>query len=58
MSVISDFRHTVKIRRLFAEKNGTRLCFIDEQSDVFIYSPVDDSLTAIPNTGPSVQVSK
>lgn len=55
MCVVSDYRHTCTIRHIFAENNGIRLCFIDEQSDVFIYNLVDDLLIPIPTTGPLIQ---
>ena len=37
---VNEFRHVVGIRRIFPDLSGTRLVFIDEKSDGFVYNPV------------------
>jgi len=37
---VTEFRHVCGIRKLFADPNGTRLAFIDDKSDGYIYNPV------------------
>ena len=37
---VNEFRHVVGIRRLFSDPSGTRLVFIDDKSDGFVYNPV------------------
>jgi WD repeat-containing protein 19 len=37
---VNEFRHVVGIRRIFPDLGGTRLVFIDDKSDGFVYNPV------------------
>ncbi|XP_060772640.1 WD repeat-containing protein 19 isoform X2 [Neoarius graeffei] len=46
---VNEYRHQVAVRKVFPDPNGTRLVFIDDESDGFLYSPVDDSLFEIPD---------
>ncbi|KAJ8298131.1 hypothetical protein KUTeg_024662 [Tegillarca granosa] len=45
---VNEFRHVVGIRKLFPDPSGTRIAFIDDKSDGFIYNPVNDQLLEIP----------
>lgn len=37
---VNDYRHPVSVKKIFPDPNGTRLIFIDEKSDGFVYCPV------------------
>ena len=37
---VNEFRHVVGIRKIFPDINGTRLIFIDDKSDGYVYNPV------------------
>ena len=37
---VNEFRHVVGIRKLFPDPSGTRLIFMDDKSDGFVYNPV------------------
>lgn len=45
---VNEFRHVVGIRRIFPDLGGTRLVFIDDKSDGFVYNPVNDQVIEIP----------
>ncbi|XP_049328400.1 WD repeat-containing protein 19 isoform X1 [Astyanax mexicanus] len=51
---VNEYRHPVGIRKVFPDPNGTRLVFIDDKSDGFLYCPVDDSLFEIPDFSPMI----
>lgn len=42
------------ISQLFPDYTGTKLVFIDEKSDTFLYNPVTDALLEISGVTPSV----
>ncbi|MCJ8749256.1 hypothetical protein PDJAM_G00174210 [Pangasius djambal] len=46
---VNEYRHQVAVRKVFPDPNGTRLVFIDDKSDGFLYSPVDGLLFEIPD---------
>ncbi|MFT7807501.1 WD repeat-containing protein 19 [Arapaima gigas] len=52
---INEYRHTVGVRKLFPDPNGTRLVFIDDKSDGFLYCPVHDLVFEIPSFSPTIQ---
>ncbi|XP_038055636.1 WD repeat-containing protein 19-like isoform X2 [Patiria miniata] len=52
---VNEFRHEVGIRRVFPDPSGTRLIFIDDKSDGFVYNPVNDQILEIPNFSPTVK---
>uniref|UniRef100_A0A8C2H4P6 WD repeat domain 19 n=1 Tax=Cyprinus carpio TaxID=7962 RepID=A0A8C2H4P6_CYPCA len=57
---VNEYRHTVGVRKVFPDPNGTRLVFIDEKSDSFLYSPlyflqVNDSIFEIPDFSPAIK---
>ena len=41
---MNEFRHVVGIRKLFPDPSGTRLIFVDDKSDGFVYNPVSTDL--------------
>lgn len=52
---VNEYRHVVAPRKLYPDTTGTRLVFIDEKSDGFIYSPVNDSCLEILRFPPAVK---
>ncbi|EDO29788.1 predicted protein, partial [Nematostella vectensis] len=52
---VNEFRHVVGIRKIFPDPSGTRLVFIDEKSDGFVYNPVNDATFEIPNFSPTIK---
>ncbi|XP_016278762.1 WD repeat-containing protein 19-like isoform X1 [Monodelphis domestica] len=52
---VNEYRHSVSIRKIFPDPNGTRLAFIDDKSDGFLYCPVIDTVYEIPNFPPTVK---
>ncbi|XP_062864836.1 WD repeat-containing protein 19 [Trichomycterus rosablanca] len=51
---VNEYRHPVGVRKVFPDPNGTRLVFIDDKSDGFLYCPVDASLYEISNFSPTI----
>lgn len=37
---VNEFKHMVGIRKLFPDPSGTRLVFIDQKKDGYVYNPV------------------
>uniref|UniRef100_A0A8C6ZUB4 WD repeat domain 19 n=1 Tax=Nothoprocta perdicaria TaxID=30464 RepID=A0A8C6ZUB4_NOTPE len=52
---VNEYRHPVSVRKIFPDPNGTKLVFIDDKSDGFVYCPVNDSLHEIPNFSPTIK---
>ncbi|KAL6032112.1 hypothetical protein STEG23_011067, partial [Scotinomys teguina] len=52
---INDYRHPVGVKKLFPDPNGTRLVFIDEKSDGFVYCPINDATYEIPDFSPTIK---
>ncbi|NXX60947.1 WDR19 protein, partial [Scopus umbretta] len=52
---VNEYRHPVSVRKIFPDPNGTRLAFIDDKSDGFVYCPVNDTLYEIPNFSPTIK---
>uniref|UniRef100_H0X6K1 WD repeat domain 19 n=1 Tax=Otolemur garnettii TaxID=30611 RepID=H0X6K1_OTOGA len=52
---VTDYRHPVGVKKIFPDPNGTRLVFIDEKSDGFIYCPVNDATYEIPDFSPTIK---
>ncbi|XP_043247202.1 WD repeat-containing protein 19-like isoform X3 [Amphibalanus amphitrite] len=46
-TVVNEYRHTMGIRQLYPEVNGTRVVFVDERSEGHIFNPVTDLLERI-----------
>ncbi|XP_041953534.1 WD repeat-containing protein 19 isoform X1 [Alosa pseudoharengus] len=51
---INEYRHPVGVRKVFPDPSGTRLIFIDDKSDGFLFSPVNDAVCEIPNFSPTI----
>ncbi|XP_068799240.1 WD repeat-containing protein 19 isoform X4 [Struthio camelus] len=52
---VNEYRHPVSVRKIFPDPNGTKLAFIDDKSDGFVYCPVNDRLYEIPNFSPTIK---
>ncbi|XP_073198369.1 WD repeat-containing protein 19 isoform X4 [Lepidochelys kempii] len=52
---VNEYRHPVSVRKIFPDPNGTRLVFIDDKSDGFVYYPVNDGVHEIPNFPPTIK---
>ncbi|KAI8510995.1 WD repeat-containing protein 19 [Branchiostoma belcheri] len=52
---VNEYRHVVGIKKVFPDCGGTRLVFIDDKSDGFVYNPVNDHCVEIPNFPPAVR---
>ncbi|NXR07955.1 WDR19 protein, partial [Semnornis frantzii] len=52
---VKEYRHPVGVRKIFPDPSGTRLAFIDDKSDGFVYCPVNDRLYEIPNFSPTIK---
>ncbi|NXU72617.1 WDR19 protein, partial [Oreotrochilus melanogaster] len=52
---VNEYRHPVSVRKIFPDPNGTRLAFIDDKSDGFVYCPMNDKLYEIPNFSPTIK---
>ena len=39
-AVVNEYRHTMGIRQVYPEVNGTRVVFVDERSEGHIFNPV------------------
>ncbi|XP_008585750.1 PREDICTED: WD repeat-containing protein 19 [Galeopterus variegatus] len=52
---VNDYRHSVSVKKIFPDPNGTRLVFIDEKSDGFVYCPVNDTIYEIPDFSPTIK---
>ncbi|XP_004642695.2 WD repeat-containing protein 19 isoform X2 [Octodon degus] len=52
---VNDYRHPVSVKKIFPDANGTRLVFIDEKSDGFVYCPVNDATYEIPDFSPAIK---
>ncbi|XP_034967788.2 WD repeat-containing protein 19 isoform X1 [Zootoca vivipara] len=52
---VNEYRHSVSVRNIFPDPNGSRLVFIDDKSDGFVYCPVTDIAFEIPNFQPTIK---
>ncbi|XP_067993676.1 WD repeat-containing protein 19 isoform X2 [Melanerpes formicivorus] len=52
---VNEYRHSVSVRKIFPDPSGTRLAFIDDKSDGFVYCPANDRLYEIPNFSPTIK---
>ncbi|NWW40546.1 WDR19 protein, partial [Panurus biarmicus] len=52
---VNEYRHPVSVRKVFPDPNGTRMAFIDDKSDGFVYCPVNDRVYEIPNFSPTIK---
>uniref|UniRef100_A0A3Q3EJ64 WD repeat domain 19 n=1 Tax=Labrus bergylta TaxID=56723 RepID=A0A3Q3EJ64_9LABR len=53
---VSSYSHTVGVRKVFPDLNGTRLVFIDERNGGFLLSPTNatNSCFELPNFSPTI----
>uniref|UniRef100_A0A3Q3ED44 WD repeat-containing protein 19 n=1 Tax=Labrus bergylta TaxID=56723 RepID=A0A3Q3ED44_9LABR len=53
---VSSYSHTVGVRKVFPDLNGTRLVFIDERNGGFLLSPTNATNTCfeLPNFSPTI----
>ncbi|KAK2489183.1 hypothetical protein MC885_016782, partial [Smutsia gigantea] len=52
---VTDYRHPVGVKKIFPDPNGTRLVFIDEKSNGYVYCPVNDATYEIPDFSPTIK---
>ncbi|XP_016043485.1 WD repeat-containing protein 19 [Erinaceus europaeus] len=52
---VNEYRHLVGVKKIFPDPNGTRLVFIDEKSEGFVYCPVNDATYEIPDFSPTIK---
>ncbi|XP_074130526.1 WD repeat-containing protein 19 [Sminthopsis crassicaudata] len=52
---VNEYRHPVSVKKVFPDPNGTKLVFIDEKSEGFVYCPVNDISYEIPNFPPTIK---
>ncbi|CAD5124243.1 DgyrCDS12539 [Dimorphilus gyrociliatus] len=45
---VNEFKHITGITYLTSDPYGTRLVFIDDKADAFVYNPVNDEQVAVP----------
>lgn len=44
---VVTFRHTMGIRNIFSDTDGTKIAFVDDHNQGFIYCPVNNNLDCI-----------
>ncbi|XP_049780005.1 WD repeat-containing protein 19 isoform X1 [Schistocerca cancellata] len=47
--IVVDFQHTIGIRSIYSNQSGSRVIFIDDKSEGYIYNPVTDQALKIPD---------
>ncbi|NXF19699.1 WDR19 protein, partial [Rhodinocichla rosea] len=52
---VNEYRHPVSVKKVFPDPNGTRMAFIDDKSDGFVYCPVNDRVHEIPDFSPTIK---
>ncbi|XP_019491540.1 PREDICTED: WD repeat-containing protein 19 [Hipposideros armiger] len=52
---VDDYRHAASVKKIFPDPNGTRVVFIDEKSDGFVYCPVNGATYEIPDFSPNIK---
>ncbi|NXI09469.1 WDR19 protein, partial [Irena cyanogastra] len=52
---VNEYRHAVSVRKVFPDPNGTKMAFIDDKSDGFVYCPVNDRVYEIPDFSPTIK---
>ncbi|NWR15309.1 WDR19 protein, partial [Emberiza fucata] len=52
---VNEYRHPVSVRKVFPDPNGTRMAFIDDKSDGFVYCPVNDRVYEVPDFSPTIK---
>ncbi|KAG1659031.1 WD repeat-containing protein 19 [Nymphon striatum] len=54
MAMVNEFRHHCGIVNIYPDNATTRLIFIDEKSDAYIYNPIDDQTILVPDLASNV----
>ncbi|XP_067949190.1 WD repeat-containing protein 19-like isoform X2 [Watersipora subatra] len=44
---VNEFRHICGIKQIYPDHSGTRLIFVDDRSDGYVYNPVNDELVVV-----------
>ncbi|XP_039203284.1 WD repeat-containing protein 19 isoform X1 [Crotalus tigris] len=52
---VNKYQHSVGVKKIFPDPNGTKLVFVDAKSDGFVYCPVTDTAFEIPNLQPTIK---
>ena len=52
---VIEYRHTVAVRKIFPGPVGTRVVFIDDKGDGFVYIPINDMMHEISNFPPTIR---
>lgn len=48
-TTVIKYRHTMGIKKLFADVEGTKLVFIDDHNQGYVYSPANEDIVLIPH---------
>lgn len=51
----TDFTHSNGIKQIYLDTNGTQLCFLDDKCDAYVYDPINDNATQIPDCPDSIE---
>ncbi|CAG5939375.1 unnamed protein product [Menidia menidia] len=56
LEAVSSYSHPVGVRKVFPDVNGTRLVFIDDKNDGFLFSPSNATASCfeLPNFSPTI----
>jgi len=52
---VNEYRHPVGVKKIFADNAGTRVVFIDDKADAFVYNPVNDHCVDVPSLSAATQ---
>lgn len=52
---LNKYKHTVGIKKIFAESYGMSVIFIDNNSEGYIYNPINDTIIKIEGISPTTQ---
>lgn len=45
---VNEYKHVVGISKVYSDPSCTRLVFVDEKSDAFLYNPINDMIIQLP----------
>ncbi|XP_053973375.1 WD repeat-containing protein 19 [Hylaeus volcanicus] len=51
----TEYIHNTGIKEIYLDANGTQLCFIDNKSDAYVYSPMQEIVLQIPDCPDYIQ---
>lgn len=52
---MSKYSHSVGIKKIWPEPFGMSIAFMDDNSEGFIYNPVNSNIVKIPNLSPTTR---